>query len=85
MAYYNHIEPVGKIDYYVPFAVPPGFSETPRIPVDLDIGGVGYDVLKRALGGDLKMDAVAKVGVRIGEYSTVITYRGKGIGAKVRL
>ncbi|KAL2002019.1 hypothetical protein VTN02DRAFT_805 [Thermoascus thermophilus] len=85
VAYCNHIEPVGKIDYYAPFAVPPGFSETPRIPVDLDVGGVGYDVLKRALGGDLQLDAVAKVGVRIGEYSTVITYRGKGIGAKVRL
>lgn len=85
MALYNHTEPVGTINYRQPFAVPPGVSQTPRLPVDLDLNGVGYDAVRRALGGTLQMDAEAKVGVRIGEYSTLVFYRGKGIGAKIRI
>jgi hypothetical protein len=45
----------------------------------------GLEVLKRALGGTLRMDALAEVGVSMGNYSTVILYKGKGIGAKVRI
>ncbi len=84
-AFYNHTDPVGRIDYKLPFAVPPGSSQTPRLPVDLDLGGAGYEALKNALGGTLKMDAIADVGVKIGEYSDLLFYRGKGIGAKVRI
>ncbi|KAL1968834.1 hypothetical protein VTN77DRAFT_1195 [Rasamsonia byssochlamydoides] len=85
VALYNHTEPVGTINYIYPFAVPPGISQTPRLPVDLDFNGVGYDAVLRALGGTLEMDAKAKVGVRIGEYRTVILYQGKGIGARIRI
>jgi hypothetical protein len=84
-AFYNHTDPVGRIDYTLPFAVPPGSSQTPRLPVDLSLGGAGYEALKNALGGTLKMDAIADVGVRLGEYSDLLFYRGKGIGAKVRI
>lgn len=31
------------------------------------------------------MDAKAKIGVTLGEYSTTVFYEGKGIGAKVRI
>ncbi|EED23779.1 conserved hypothetical protein [Talaromyces stipitatus ATCC 10500] len=84
-AFYNHTEPIGRIDYELPFAVPPGDSETPRLPVALDLGGVGYDAVRRALGGTLMMDAKAKVGVTLSEYSTTVFYQGRGIGAKVRI
>lgn len=84
-ALYNHTEPVGTIRYDLPFVVPPGVSQTPRLPVDMDIGSVGYEALRRALGGTLKLDATAIIGVRLGEYETVITYEGKGIGAHVRI
>lgn len=84
-AFYNHTEPIGRIDYDLPFAVPPGESETPKLPVTLDFGGVGYDAVRRALGGTLLMDAKAKVGVTLGEYSTTVYYQGKGIGAKIRI
>lgn len=84
-AFYNHTEPVGRIKYDVPFAAPPGTSQTPRLPVELNLGGVGHDALKKALGGTLEMDAEAKVGVRLDEYSTDLFYVGKGIGAKVRI
>lgn len=84
-AFYNHTEPIGRIDYDLPFAVPPGESETPNLPVTLNFGGVGYEAVRRALGGTLSLDAKAKVSVTLGEYSTTIFYQGKGIGAKVRI
>ncbi|KAJ5747773.1 uncharacterized protein N7511_009469 [Penicillium nucicola] len=84
-AFYEQKDPIGRIQNQNPFKVPPGLSLTPRLPVDLDIGGVGYDALRKALGQSLEMDAVAKVGVQIGEYEDVVLYRGKGIAAKVRI
>ncbi|PYH77195.1 hypothetical protein BO82DRAFT_345406 [Aspergillus uvarum CBS 121591] len=76
---------VGSIDYRIPFPVPPGLSVTPRLPVDLKLGGIGYDALRRALGGSLQLDAVAKVGVQIQHYRDWVVYHGKGIKAKVKL
>lgn len=83
-AFYDH-EPVGRIDHKTPFDVPPGLSQTPRLPVELDMGGVGYDTFRRALGQTLQMDAVAKIGVKVGNYVDIVGYNGTGIGAKVRL
>lgn len=60
-------------------------SQTPRLPVDLDFSGAGYEAIRQALGGTLKMDAVADVDVQLGEYSNTVFYKGKGIGAKVRI
>ena len=84
-AFYQKHEEVGSINYYIPFPVPPGLSTTPRLPVDLNLSGIGYDALKRALGGTLKLDAVAKVGVLIRHYRTTITYYGQGITARVKI
>lgn len=53
--------------------------------MDLVLGGVGYDALRRALGQSLQMNAVARVGVRIEKYVDVVFYNGTGIGTKVRL
>ncbi|KAF2809599.1 uncharacterized protein BDZ99DRAFT_388718 [Mytilinidion resinicola] len=78
-------DPAGKILYDLPFAVPPGLSESPRLPVDWSIGGVGYDAIRKALGGQLKLSAFAEVGVRVGLWNQRIWYQGKGIGANVRL
>ncbi|KAJ5214376.1 hypothetical protein N7449_001545 [Penicillium cf. viridicatum] len=83
--FYEKNEPIGRINNREPFEVPPGISRSPRLPVDLDMGGVGYDALRKALGQSLEMDAVAKVGVLIGNYMDVILYNGKGIMAKVRI
>ncbi|KAJ6012712.1 hypothetical protein N7522_003067 [Penicillium canescens] len=84
-AFYEKNDPIGRIQNHDPFKVPPGLSQTPRLPVDLNIGGVGYDALRKALGQSLEMDAVAKVGVQIRNYVDVVLYRGKGIAAKVRI
>lgn len=84
-AFYNHTEPVGRILYDFPFGVPPGASESPRLPVDWSLDSVGYEKVRKALGGQLKLDAVADVGVRLGHWTERIWYEGSGIGAKVRL
>jgi len=83
-AFYKEDE-VGSIEYDEPFEVPPGISTTPRLPVDWSLGSVGYDAVKKALGGQLKLRAEAVIGVKIGEWEERIWYEGQGIGAKVRL
>lgn len=84
-ALYNHTEAIGQIVYDLPIAAKPGLSQTPRLPVDWSLGSVGYDKIRKALGGTLKLDASATVTVRVGEWREKIWYVGQGIGASVRL
>ncbi|KAL3427683.1 hypothetical protein PVAG01_01192 [Phlyctema vagabunda] len=85
IAFYNHTEPVGRIDYGLPFKVPPGSSISPRLPVDWSLDSVGYDAVRKALGGTLKLDAKGNVSIRLGQWSESVWYTGGGIGASVRL
>lgn len=82
-ALYNHTEPVGTINYDLPFKVPPGKSQSPRLPVDWSLDSVGYEELKKALGGALKLDAKGNVSIRLGQWTETVWYTGSGIGAKV--
>lgn len=84
-AFYNHTEPVGQILHDEPFDAPPGLSQTPRLPVEWSASHVGFDKLKEALGGSLKLDALADVTVRLGNWMETVKYEGLGIGAKVAL
>lgn len=84
-AYYNHTEPVGRIEYDIPFAAFPGATKTPPMPVTWSMGSVGYDAVKKALGGVLKLDAAANVTVRVGSWRQTVWYTGKGIGAHISL
>lgn len=70
--------------YDLPFAVPPGVSESPRLPVDWSLGSIGYDAIRKALGGELKLSALADVGIRIGHWREQVWYKGRSIGAKIR-
>ncbi|KAH6656326.1 hypothetical protein BKA67DRAFT_512212 [Truncatella angustata] len=84
-AVYNHTEPMGKIIYDYPFQAPPGKSTTPKLPVEWSVGSVGYDAVKKALGGTLKLDAHAVVDVRLGNWKDTFWYEGRGIGAHVQI
>jgi len=84
-AFYNHTEPVGHINYDLPFKVPPGSSVSPKLPVDWSFDSVGYEALKNAIGGTLKLDAIGTVVIRLGQWSETVWYAGSGIGASVRL
>lgn len=84
-AFYNHTNPVGKINYDLPFKVPPGSSQSPKLPVDWSFNSVGYEAVRNALGGTLKLDAKGTVGIRLGQWTEKVWYVGGGIGASVRL
>lgn len=49
-----------------------------------NLDDVGYDTLKKALGGKLRVRAEAEVGVGVGEWREVVMYEGRGVGVKVR-
>jgi hypothetical protein len=70
---------------YYEIEVPPGNSETDRLPVDWNLGSVGYEAVRKALGGTLKLRAEATAGVRIGEWREEVWIVGGGIGAGVKL
>lgn len=84
-ALYNHTEPVGQIVYDLPFSAPPGKSQTPKLPVTWSLDSVGYDAVKKAIGGKLKLDAYANVEVRLGNWKESLWYQGRGIGASVQI
>jgi hypothetical protein len=91
--YLNHLnatafyegDDVGQILYNEEIEVPPGATQTPRLPVLWSLGSVGYGAIKRALGGTLKLRAEATVDVRIGKFVQDVWFKGGQIGAKVRL
>lgn len=88
------LDPIGHIFYTEPIVIPPlaetpdgeGFL-TPKLPVEWSLGSVGYEAVRKALGGKLRLGARAEVDVRIGEFEEVdvVFQRGGGIGAHVRL
>ncbi|KAJ3482380.1 hypothetical protein NLG97_g7585 [Lecanicillium saksenae] len=84
-AFYNHTEPVARIEHHQAFDVPPGLSETPKLGVQWSSSSVGYDRVREALGGSMRLDALAEVTVRLGNWIETLQYEGHGIGAKVRL
>lgn len=81
-AFHNGTE-VGTLDWEYPFVVSEGESTTPKLPVDWRIDGL--KTIREALGGSLKLDATANVGVSIGQWKEELWYRGRGIGAKIRI
>ena len=84
-AFYHQTDLIGTILYDIPFAVPPGATQTPRLPVSWSLESIGYDAIKSALGGHLTLDTKAIVGVRIEKFVETVWFIGKGIGAKVTL
>ena len=51
---------------------------TPRLPVDWSLGSVGYEAVKKALGGTLKLAAEADISVRLGKFRETVWFKGKG-------
>ena len=82
-AYYKG-DPVALIIDEDELEVPPGESETPWIPVDWSLDSVGFDAVKNAIGGTLKMATRATLTVRIGQFSQDLWYIGRAIGTHVR-
>ena len=81
-AFYNGTE-VGTIDWTYPFLVEKGLSTTPKLPVNWNADAL--EAVRDAIGGTLRLDAKADVGVRVGRWQEKVWYEGSGIGAKIRL
>lgn len=75
---------LGQVLYHSPFSIPPGVSQSPRLPVQWNLDDVGYDTVKKALGGKLRVRAEAEVGVGVGKWREVVMYEGRGVGVTVR-
>ncbi|CZT20959.1 uncharacterized protein RCC_06820 [Ramularia collo-cygni] len=85
-------EPAGGIFYEEPMGVLPlswteggAGWETPRLPVRWKAGSVGFEAVKKALGGQLRLGAYAEVGVRIGRWREEVWFRGGRLGVRIGL
>jgi hypothetical protein len=65
------------------YECPLGESTTDKLAVE--VGDVGYGVIRRALGGELNVDAVAEVVIGVGGWRGRVFYKAWGLGAKIRL
>jgi len=79
---------LGTINYESKFLISPGkrgSTLTPRFPVEWSLGGVGYEVMKKAIGGQLKIYAQAHCKLSIGNLRMEVLYNGSDpVGAHVR-
>lgn len=58
---------------------------TPRLPVEWILESVGYDAMRRAFGGQLKVYTEALCSVGIGEFEIDLFYNSsKPVGAHIR-
>lgn len=77
-------EVLAHIEWSELLMIPPGIYVTPRIPIKV-AQGIGADILRRAVNGDLAVDVVAAMAVSVGEFPADLVYSGSGLTAKVRL
>ncbi|ANZ77053.1 BA75_04065T0 [Komagataella pastoris] len=65
--------------------IPPGVSTTPRIPIRYATSGIGADILRKAMNGELKVDAQAVVEFGLQSFKLQLIYHGKGMRSNIRL
>ncbi|KAG0032396.1 hypothetical protein BGZ81_011006 [Podila clonocystis] len=93
-------EPLGHIlvDFEKDFAAPKpilipandhqnetsGYVKTPRLPVMFDLSSVGYEALKKALGGSLEVDVLCHIKAKVGSMVMWVDFVKDGVVANVR-
>ncbi|KAG7856756.1 hypothetical protein KL919_004286 [Ogataea angusta] len=76
---------LGYISKEQRIVVPPGLYRTPRIPVTYATSGIGADILRKALNGQLEIDTSAVMRVHLGAFAVELLYSGSGTSTKIRL
>ncbi|KAF9922553.1 hypothetical protein FBU30_007320 [Linnemannia zychae] len=61
-----------------------GYIKTPRLPVTFELSSVGYEALKKALGGSLEVDVLCHIKAKVGSMLMWVDFAKEGIQAKVR-
>lgn len=77
-------EMLAYIDRSELMLIPPGIYKSPRIPIKIS-QGIGSDILRRAMNGNLFVEVTADLGVRIDKFSMQLLYHGSGLSATVKL
>lgn len=77
-------ELLGHLTHRELVIVPPGVSKTPRFPMKIN-NGIGMDILKKAIDGELSVDVLAAFDVRLDKFSMELLYSGAGMQSKIRL
>lgn len=63
-----------------------GLTTSPRIPVEWSLDSIGFEEMKKALGGDLKFTAAAHCTLKLGKYQMRVLYNGtRPMKAHIRL
>ena len=85
-AYYNGTV-IGNIDVDdFGWVIVPGVSNSPYLPVNFSLSDVTRELLKKALGRTLYIDAFARVGFSIDNLEDVyFNYTASGVGSNIRL
>ncbi|KAF9345999.1 hypothetical protein BGX26_002531 [Mortierella sp. AD094] len=61
-----------------------GYAKTPRLPVTFDLSSVGYEALKKALGGTLEIDVLCHIKAKVGSMLMWVDFAQDGVSSDVR-
>ncbi len=61
-----------------------GYAKTPRLPVTFDLSSIGYEALKKALGGTLEIDVVCHIKAKVGSMLMWVDFAKDGVSSNVR-
>ncbi|CDK28105.1 unnamed protein product [Kuraishia capsulata CBS 1993] len=75
---------LGYINKEQRLLIPPGLYKTPRIPITY-AGGIGGSILRKALNGNLKVEATAIFKFKLDKFRLDLMYHGSGLSTNIRL
>ncbi|KAF9993529.1 hypothetical protein BGZ80_001951 [Entomortierella chlamydospora] len=61
-----------------------GYAKTPKLPVTFDLSSVGYEALKKALGGTLEVDVLCHIKTKVGSMLMWVDFAKDGVSSDVR-
>ncbi len=83
---YSDNQHLGVIQYGEALILKPGSNLTPKLPISINLDGVGGRMLRGALGGAVQVDVTANCTCSISRLEGFeISYRATGIPAHVRV
>ena len=75
---------LGHISHQEYMIVPPGIYKSPRLPIKIS-PGVGMDVLRKAINGELDVQVIAVFTVKLDDFEAQLMYNGHGIQTLIKL
>lgn len=76
-------ELLGQLAHSEVLMIPPGLYTTPRIPVKMS-SGIGMDILRKAINGQLDVEVIAVFGLRIDKFDLQLFYEGAGLKSNIK-